>query len=182
MTSVLLTRPRASSDSLAGHLQDLGYHPVIEPLLTIIPTAIPKPALQPIQAVMITSQNTLTVLDAPREDGLFALPCFCVGSRTAARARAFGFHTVFDTADDGIALAHLVTDTLQDKSKAILHLAGWDIDSKAQDALMNRGYTVLSWPLYKAIPATALTEQTSNDLKIKPLMQPSFFPYGQLRS
>jgi uroporphyrinogen-III synthase len=169
MPTILLTRPKASSEQLAHELRRLGYNCVIEPLLSIAPTSVPQPDVKNIQAVMITSANVLGVLIAGQIQNLLGLPCFCVGPSTAEKARAFGFQTVENSAGDGLELAQLIGHMLNDKNRPILHIAGRDIDSGAHDELQRMGFMVTTWPVYAAIPATALTPATIEALQQKKL-------------
>src|SRR5258708_2527580 len=99
MPHILITRPLGAANDLAQRLVPLGYTPVIEPLLTIIPTKTTLPNIEGIRAVMITSANALNALTEAGQDidqlqALSGLPCFCVGPRTAERAAAFGFRDI----------------------------------------------------------------------------------------
>jgi len=167
MPTILITRPQAASELLAEALAEQGYDGLIEPLLTIRSTDVPSPEVKEIQAIMITSANALTALDKGSydTDGLLGLPCFCVGPRTAERAAQFGFRRTYYSTSDGQALAELITKTLPKKDKAILHIAGRDVDSKGQEDLTAAGFSVSLWPIYEAIPAMQLSPHIITKLK-----------------
>jgi len=160
MATVLVTRPRVDSERLAQMLKQHGFDSVIEPLLTIKLTTTQLPDIKAVQAVMITSANALDALAEGGQsmDTLLDLPCFCVGSRTAERAGAFGFRNTHAGKGDGIELAELIA--AKNIGKLLLHIAGQDTDRKAQNALEQRGFEVIFWPVYTALSATALTETT----------------------
>jgi uroporphyrinogen-III synthase len=111
---------------------------------------------------MITSANALTALEAGgyEVESLLSIPCFCVGPRTAEKAALFGFRKTYNSDNDGTALAHLISQSLHNRKKAILHIAGRDTDNKAQDVLQKLGIPVIRWPIYEAIPALQLTPHT----------------------
>ncbi len=160
MASILITRPQASSETLAAELKRHGYECVIEPLLTIIPDIALRPAGNH-QAVLVTSGNALDALGKSNIDisALLDLPCFCVGPRTAVKAAALGFRTTYAASGDGAVLAQLVAQKLPHKNRPLLHIAGNDVDSKAYDQLRIMAFTVVAWPVYAAIAAAKLTPQ-----------------------
>jgi uroporphyrinogen-III synthase len=159
MPSILLTRPYDSSRQLALELAGRGYEGVIEPLLTIQPSLTPPPDLAGLQAVMITSANALDCLDRKRaeEAGLLRLPCFCVGSRTAAAAEAFGFGSVQGESGDGLRLAEHIGRSLAVESGALLHICGRHADSRGREALQRFGFGMRSWEVYEAEASLALS-------------------------
>lgn len=166
MPSVLITRPRATAEPLAKELERFGYRAVVEPLLEITPLSTPRPQGNGYDAVMITSGNALPALEARSNEiaDLFNLPCFCVGPRTAEKAAAFGFRQLQTTENDGIELARLAASALG-KNSLVLHIAGRDVDSKAQQELEQQGHRVTVWPVYEATPVTAFTAKTQTLLK-----------------
>jgi uroporphyrinogen-III synthase len=176
MVSVLITRPQAASERMAQALRHEGYNCVIEPLLTIIPIAAPKPDSIP-QAIMITSANAVDALEAEAAnlDDLIKLPCFCVGPRTAERAQAFGFKKTFYSNSDGAELATLITGNLKDKKLPVLHIAGHDIDSKAHDALMQNDFNVITWAIYRSKPVQQLSPELLNKFQKQQLDAAVFF-------
>jgi uroporphyrinogen-III synthase len=165
MATVLLTRPRAASENLADELRRLGYTCVIEPLLAIEPLNTPPPVTPAeICAVMITSANALEAGHGLA--AFFDLPCFCVGARTAARARNVGFSHAQGASGDGVLLASFITATLAgSRDSAILHICGQDIDSGVQEELARRGYRVVPWPVYAARPVARLTDLAARLLR-----------------
>lgn len=164
MRRVLLTRPQQDSLQLAARLQRLGIESVIEPLLLLKPVATNLPELNRTQAVMITSAHALDFIDRTRCENqkLFTLPCFCVGTNTAAAAKAFGFQTVHDASGDGLALAQQIKRSLDAKKSNLLHIAGRDVDSRGRDELEKAGFSVTVWTTYAAEAATSLSPNTQS--------------------
>ena len=161
MPAVLVTRPRPASEALAQRLAEAGYVPIVEPLLSIIPTNAPRPVNRGIAAVMITSTNSFAVLQEKKSAvaDVLKLPCFCVGPRTAEHARQFGFEQVEYADSDSRALAQLIMQRLH-KPAAILHIAGSDTEGTGHAELAAQGYRVSVWPVYKAIAADDLSAST----------------------
>jgi uroporphyrinogen-III synthase len=169
MVSVLITRPLAASEALAAELKRETYEPVVEPLLEIIPLAEPRPDVN-VQAVMITSPNALDALAGNQTvSHLFHLPCFCVGVRTAAKAKQFGFIHVLHSASDGRELAQLIASSLTHSCKVILHICGRDVASGAQEELRKSSFDVTRWFVYTAHKAVDFTPETLKRLQAKKL-------------
>ncbi|MBB4631554.1 uroporphyrinogen-III synthase [Sphingosinicella soli] len=123
MTRVLITRPHPGAGETAARILALGHEPVVAPLFEITARQWAAPAAMP-DAVMFTSAA------APREGGpamasFLALPCFCVGARTAAAARLAGFTDVrAPDVDDGGALLAAIAAA---GKVSVLHLCGLEI-------------------------------------------------------
>jgi uroporphyrinogen-III synthase len=160
MVTVLVTRPRAASERLARELNRLSYDTIIEPLLTVEALPVRLPELGDVQAVMITSANTIQALESGDYDiqNFFGLPCFCVGAATGRAATELGFRHVHISAGGGEELARLIAKTLTDKKKSILHIAAKETDSKARETLEQGGLRVINWAVYAARPADAMSE------------------------
>ena len=134
MPAVLITRPKAMSEALAATLQGLGYVTAIEPLLSIVPLPTLRPQTGTVDAVMITSSNTLFALKKRQSEiaDLFDIFCYCVGPRTAETARAFGFRQVHAATGDSAELAGLINLSYQKKNVSILHIAARDVNDTAR--------------------------------------------------
>lgn len=167
MPCVLLTRPQKDSEELARHLKTRGYETVIEPMLVIKPVVAVPPDFRNLQAVMVTSRNALDVLNRTMcvNAGIFDLECFCVGSRTAAAAKAFGFQKVNNADGDGLALAGRMAAKLDPGKGDILHIAGHDTDSRGGRELENSGFGVRAWEVYIAEAAKAFSAPAVQSLR-----------------
>ncbi|MER2520852.1 MAG: uroporphyrinogen-III synthase [Bdellovibrionales bacterium] len=157
MTDVLLTRPREASARLAARLGPMGYRCVIAPLLEIAPLHSSCPDLADLRAVMATSAHAFE--GAALLDSIKSLPCYCVGSATAEKARAAGFRQVRDAQGDGAALAAAMAEGGGIRSgEAVLHLAGRDAHEAAVSMLTAQGVVVRPWVVYEARAAQGLPE------------------------
>ena len=148
---ILLTRPRAASERWAALLAAHGFDSVIEPLLIIEPTQELRPTGH-FQAIILTSANAPDALDAMRDsiNDLLTLPCFCVGVSTAAVARAIGFTNIIAGLSDGATLARKIITSLEDKSRPLLHIAGDKVEGRMHDILVEQGFVLTSWIVYRA--------------------------------
>ncbi|GAA0381523.1 uroporphyrinogen-III synthase [Brevundimonas terrae] len=107
---VWITRTQPRADITARHVRDLGWEPVVAPLLEVraitgAMTTAPSPGL--VTAVALTSPNTIKAIGSD----LLAyrhLPVFAVGDTTAEAARLAGLTDVRSAKGDIQALARLI--------------------------------------------------------------------------
>ncbi|WP_426167071.1 uroporphyrinogen-III synthase [Sandarakinorhabdus sp. DWP1-3-1] len=116
----LVTRPSPGGEATAARLRHAGHDVVLTPLLAI--EAVPwTPPDGPHDAVMLTSAAAARLSGADAK--LQGLPCFTVGSATAAAAQASGWHDVRTAEGDVQALVDQLAATGMGQ---VLHLAGED--------------------------------------------------------
>lgn len=155
---LLLTRPEPGAARTARRLLAAGHEVICDPMLRIEPKEAPRPA-GPFDAIAFTSGNGVTcfrgeILDAP---------VFAVGARTAQAARARGFMSVTACEGDARALAARLRADLP-RSARILHPAG---EERAADLAMlvaDAGLEIVTWEVYRARPAGALSAETRSAL------------------
>lgn len=107
---VWITRTQPRADITARHVRDLGWEPVVAPLLEVRAvagsmSAAPSPVN--LTALALTSPNTIEAIGSD----LLAykhLPVFAVGDTTANAARSVGLTDVWSAKGDIQALARLI--------------------------------------------------------------------------
>lgn len=151
---VLLTRPRADSERLAGELRARGNDVVIEPLLRIVPTGS-LPALDDVAALIVTSANGIRAFAAASD--CRDLPVYTVGDATALAARDAGFTGVESAAGDSAALGALLTARVKPEAGTLLQIQGRDVRGNLDKLLISKGYSVRSAVLYEAEAADSLS-------------------------
>lgn len=154
---VLLTRPRADSESLARELIHHGHAVMIDPVLRIVPVPpIAPPAPARYRGVILTSAQAAR--HAPVTS--LALPAFAVGEATARAARAAGFPSVVAAQGDVRSLAHELATGAGDDPRPFLHLCGAEVREGTAETFQAAGVTVERCVVYRAMPAAALTART----------------------
>ena len=106
-TRVWITRTAPGADRTAQAVRDLGFDPVVAPLLEVWPLANAGDDLKfdGVSALAFTSVNGLLFADlTPRRDW----PVFAVGDRTAGAARERGFTDVRSAGGNADDLAALI--------------------------------------------------------------------------
>jgi len=162
-----VTRPLPQGERTAEKLRELGYHPILAPMLEIVPITPPEILdFDKAQAVLVTSSNGVDAL--ARLTDLRGFSVLTVGDRTAEAARLAGFEAVQSASGDGQALLDLAIGTLSPAAGPVLHVRGKDaafsfesLASKGFDFQQLIGYeaqSVENLPpeAQKSVPQTAL--------------------------
>ncbi len=151
---VLITRPAADAPATARRLAELGYTPIIAPVMQII--ALPSAGLpQRIQALILTSGNALAGLPPPGTWWRLDMPVLAVGDVTAAKASAHGFAHVLSAGRDAEALVALAAASLDPLRGALLLACGRNQGFAVGRALRARGFRVTRRTVYAAVPVRA---------------------------
>jgi uroporphyrinogen-III synthase len=114
---VLLTRPLDDSLVLSEQVSRQGHQSIISPVLKIATVAWELPD-EEIDALVLTSHHAVPVQHL---DQLGPIPCFCIGERTTAAARAAGFTVAADGEGNRNGLVRKIADV---KPRHILFLSG----------------------------------------------------------
>ncbi|SDQ79338.1 uroporphyrinogen-III synthase [Brevundimonas sp. 374] len=109
-TRVWITRAEPGAARTAARLRDMGFEPIVAPLLTIENLTPPVPDLAPFAALAFTSINGVAAFAAltPRRDR----PVFAVGDATAQAAHDAGFADVHSASGDLRDLARLIAGAI----------------------------------------------------------------------
>jgi len=109
-TRVWITRAKPGAARTAARLRDMGFEPIVAPLLTIENLTPPVPYLAPFAALAFTSVNGVSAFVAltPRRN----LPVFAVGDATAQAAHDAGFADVRSASGDLRDLARLIASAI----------------------------------------------------------------------
>jgi uroporphyrinogen-III synthase len=103
---IWVTRARPGAEATASRLRDLGFEPVVSPVLETRPIAGAAVDLTGVDALAFTSAAGVAAFVALK--GAPALRVFAVGDATAKAARAAGFADVCSAQGDARALAELI--------------------------------------------------------------------------
>lgn len=122
---VLITRTRDDAAATARALEALGHKAVVAPLRERIALDNPLPE-GPFDAIIATSRHAFFGSEFSGFSwpaALTALPCFCVGLKTAQAARDAGFVHAQALGGDGAALALALLSRIK-PGQRLLYLAG----------------------------------------------------------
>lgn len=170
---VLVTRPRAEGQTFATRLSERfggRVRPLVAPLMAVKYLKPDLPA-GPFEAVIFTS--AAGVAGAVRLQAALPQHAFCVGAKTAERARAAGFSAI--SADgDADALVALVQAAMP--GRRLLHLHGSDTRGEVADRLKAAGTETETLIIYQQMPrqlsAPALALLRAEGPVLVPLFSP----------
>lgn len=164
MKKILITRPETEIESLAVQLRKIGLEPINEPLLNIQPLYSNKKILEIAlqkspQAILVTSKQAITILadwDMP-----ISHPFFVVGKATADYAAKLHFQCVAycETASELPAFLER-----HYKGGHLLYIRGEDISIDLSAPLEQKGFSVDSVIVYRAIPKAALSKNIIEEI------------------
>ncbi len=147
---LLILRPQPGADETADRAIARGLEPVVAPLFVVGPLEWDAPDPAEIEALLLTSANGARH-GGPILEAFAGLPCYCVGSATAAAARAAGFNDVLTGPSDGAAAVEMMA---RDGIIHALHLCGRD-----HIELSHPGIAITRRCVYAADAVEALPKQ-----------------------
>lgn len=154
---VLVTRPEPGGSATARRLREMGFAPVMAPLLTIQSLARALPARESLRGIVIASQQALPALPDLYHD----LPLYAVGDATAAAARARGFAEVVSAHGRAEDLAGLIIRSLPKEGLPLLLATGENQGDRLKTILQAFGFTIIKEEVYAARSVTALPPQAA---------------------
>jgi uroporphyrinogen-III synthase len=152
---LLVTRPEPDAERTAAALRRHGHQVDVAALLRIESVAGAELGTGPWSALVVTSTNALRAIEThPRRPELLGLPLFAVGARTAAAARAAGFHDVIAAGGNVQELARCLRAERSGRDP-LLYLAGQDRSGDLAGDLVADGKIVATAVVYRAVKLDA---------------------------
>ncbi len=153
---VLITRPAEDAAPLLDAIRALGLDGMIEPMLRIEPVADAEIDIDGCRALLFTSANGVRAFSqlSSRRD----LPVLAVGPASAQAASEAGFEDVEAAAGDVDALVQSVRARFSPGDAPFFHAAGTVTAGDLKGRLEALGYQVRRVPLYRAEPASELSD------------------------
>lgn len=156
---VIVTRPEPDASAFAERCRIHALEPVLSPVMEIeiekAPIKLPGD-LSDTGALAFTSANGVRAFAANCADR--ALPVFAVGQATAEAAKAAGFTAVHAADGDVDSLADHIAAESALAGKGLLHIAGEKRAGDLVALLEKRGISARRQSLYRAAPASGLSE------------------------
>lgn len=179
--SLLITRPHPACDETAARLKSYRVDDVlIDPMLSIdrVNNKLDKTTFNQAKGYIFSS---VRVFDAIAERDVLdpQKPCLCVGAKTAAAAKGFGFAIPLLVAENGETLVRHIGDDKRvfDKMQggAWLHVGGVHVRGDLAGDLTKMGLSCQHVAVYQASKATSLKEATIEALKAKKISHVLFY-------
>lgn len=148
---VAVFRAREDGERTAERLGALGHDAILAPVLEIVPNEARLPD-ELFDAVIFTSAHGVDAVHPDDAVRLRRCPCYCVGARTAERARAGGFRDCRSARADADRLATLVGEDFPSAARFLL-VVGRDRKPVIETRLAKAGHAVKVVELYHALAA-----------------------------
>jgi uroporphyrinogen-III synthase len=148
---LLVTRPEPDGERTAAALRERGHDVIVMPLTRTEPIEADLGS-GPWSAVLVTSANGCRAVARRTEMAeLGHLPVFAVGRRTAQAARTAGFSDVTSAEGDGKTLAKAVAESLADRARPLLYLAGEERAADLEHLLAAQGFSIHVAVVYRMV-------------------------------
>ena len=170
---VLVTRPRPEAEETAARLRSLGFEPMIEPMLEIVPLAGPPLDLSGVQALLVTSRNGARAL--ARRTARRDLRVLAVGDATAKTVRDLGFAEVESAAGAASDLAEVVRRRCDPRGGRLLHIRGDEIAVDPVGLLQAAGFDAEPLVLYESRTPSAFGGRLERTMRQHALGYALFF-------
>ncbi|MEK4034485.1 uroporphyrinogen-III synthase [Methylocystis sp. IM3] len=155
MTRALVLRAREDAARTAAKLRELGYEPLLSPVLEIAATGEPIPA-GAYDAVLASSAKGLECAGAEAQP-YKSLPFHAVGAKTAAAAQSQGWRPEI-VAGNAEAILPLLLDHYGAPAH-FLYLAGRDRQAALEAGLRAGGHAITAAEVYEARAAERLSDE-----------------------
>jgi uroporphyrinogen-III synthase len=154
VTCALVLRAREDAARTAAKLREMGYTPLLSPVLEIVATGAPIPA-GAYDAVLASSAKGIECA-GPAAEAFKSLPLHVVGAKTADAARARGWR--LDIVDGNAAAVLPLLVKRYTHPAHFLYLAGRDRQPALEAGLRAGGHTITAVNVYEARAAARLSD------------------------
>lgn len=171
---VLITRPEEDAREFETLLREHGHEPVTEPLLSIEYEEGPAITVDQYGLLVFTSANGVRA--AARRLNARSTPVLAVGPATTAEARKSGFTDVVTSTGEGTQgiLEYLKAHPSLLRSP-MLHISGTDVAGDLSSMAAGMGANLARLQLYRAVPATGISDRLRAHLRDATLDAATFF-------
>jgi len=153
---VWVTRASPGAEATAARLTELGYTPIVAPLLAVRPISGAKLDFKDVGALAFTSANAVVAFAARYALGARSLPVFAVGDATAEAVRRAGFVEVNSAGGDVHALAALIIEQRDSFRGTLLHPSAKQPAGDLAGALKAPEIAAVRTPIYDTVEAAEL--------------------------
>ena len=145
---VLLTRRRIDSERTTARLEAVGFEPIILPLFEIRNTGRPQPTGEP-DFLIFTSAAAAETAHWRDDEALFkALPCYCVGPRTAEALAEKAYKDIRQGSGTAAGLAERIAVDFQGARGTGLYVCGEKRAFDFQARFSGSDVSIELWEVY----------------------------------
>lgn len=163
---ILVTRAKGDSVALAAELQAIGCETSVAPLIEIAFEDIDPAVFKGSAGIVATSRNALRALAHSNAlEEARGLPLYAVGAATAGLARELGFTRIVTGPGEAAGLAPLIAASPAAERTPLIHLTGDRLAYDLEADLARLGIRLDKVPAYRAIAASALPVDVTDQLR-----------------
>lgn len=158
---LVITRPEPGLSETAEKVNQLGWRPLLMPVMMIQALPIGFVKTNNIQAIIFTSRQAVSPMVQQLITQKIAyqqIPVFTVGDITAQDAKEAGFINVVSADKDAVALAVLITDTLHHHKGRLLFPSAKGQGQLLMALLKQSGFSIVHYEAYQAQPVNKLSD------------------------
>ena len=141
------------------------YPIMVFPILYIEDVPCEKISISNVQAILITSTNSLYYLSKLYKER--NIKVFTVGSSSYKLAKKLGFKNVIDCAGDSVKMLNVVIEKTTKKSGSLLYLGAKEVSVDLTGVLENLGYNIKRYVVYKSREVKVPNKNFFNLIKLK---------------
>lgn len=175
---MVITRPEPGLSETAQRISQLGWQPLLMPVMNIQILPVGSIKIETMQAIVFTSRQAI----APMVQQLLIqniayqqIPVFTVGDITAKDAKQAGFLRVTSANQDAVALASLIKNTLDPQKGLLLFPSAKEQGQLLIALLKQAGFSVSHREVYQAQPVQALFDDFFQALEKETINSILFF-------
>ncbi len=152
---ILITRPEQDAKTLSRKLKELGYEPILLPMMKINFTTETL-NLENIDRLIFTSANGVRAfVNQLDKNTPWQLPVYAVGEKTAGTLKSFGFKHIFTAQGNAEKLYQLILSHAP-KTQFLYHARASNHPHKLAERLEKQGFQVRKQNLYHTVERTNL--------------------------
>ncbi|MDI2113648.1 uroporphyrinogen-III synthase [Commensalibacter nepenthis] len=175
---LVITRPEPGLSETAQKISQLGWHPLLMPVMKIHTVPFECLDMDDLQAIIFTSRQAIipTVEHYIKQNIIYQnIPVFTVGDITAQDAKQAGFVHVISAGKDAVALADLIKQHLSPDKGKLFFPSALGQGQVLFGLLQKSGFEVVQHAVYRTEPIQQLSEEFTQQLKLQTINSVLFF-------
>lgn len=149
---ILVSRPQPGAGRTSKRLAAEGFHPLVEPMLTVATVDVELPRFRPGQAIALTSPNGALRVAQMTEDR--DVEVYCIGSATRDEAISVGFKNTHSAEGDSHDLVAYIARNRKPSDGPVLHVANRDAGDRLAGRLRSEGFDAEALHVYRTLAVT----------------------------
>ncbi|CAI3947244.1 uroporphyrinogen-III synthase [Commensalibacter communis] len=175
---LVITRPEPGLSETALKVTQLGWQPLLMPVMTIVSLPFEYSDMDGLQAIIFTSRQAIipTIQQFIKQHIAFQhIPVFTVGDITAQDAKQAGFVHVISAGKDAVALAELITRQLSPDKGNLFFPSALGQGQLLVELVEQSGFNIIQRAAYKTESILKLPDEFIAQLRAEAINSILFF-------